>query len=166
MKDIKLRHSDLKTIKKEKLKDIIRKWDSEKWKDELGEKSSLLIYSHWKKRDAGRKHHIWQLASINNPEARTNNLILNDRNRLTNEDTKCIFCDRNIEDLKHILLWCPGYANIRKKSITLQRLNIEEENVIGQLLFEENRIQENEEIVYEMWMKRRSQRKNLLNAAN
>lgn len=43
---------------------------------------------------------------------------------------------------------------------------VEEENIIGQLLFEENGIPENKEIVYEMCMKRDSQRKNLLNAAD
>ncbi len=62
-------------------------------------------------------------------------------------------------------MWCPEYTNIRHKSIILQRPYIEEENITGQLLFEENRIQENKEIVYEMWKKRESQRKNLLNTA-
>ena len=33
-------------------------------------------------------------------KARTNNLRLNNRNRHNEGDTKCIFCDWNLEDLK------------------------------------------------------------------
>ncbi len=93
-------------------------------------------------------------------KARTNNLRLNDRNRHTDGDTKCIFCDWTLENLTHFLLWCPaGYNEIRLKSKVLQRPYIEnEENIIGQLLFNETNIQETKEIVYEMWKKREKQK--------
>ncbi len=99
-------------------------------------------------------------------KARTNNPRLNDRNRHTNGDNKCIFCDCNEEDLVHFLSWCPGCEEIRKKTILLQRPYIENEHdTIGQLLFNELKIQESKEIVYEMWKKRESQRKNVMEAA-
>ncbi len=55
---------------------------------------------------------------------------------------------------KKKLLWCLGYDEIRIKSILLQRPYIEnEEQIIGQLLFNELRIQETKDLVYEMWKK-------------
>ncbi len=67
---------------------------------------------------------------------------------------------------KNFLLWCPGYDEIRIKSILLQRPYIEnEEHIIGQLLFNELRIQETKDLVYELWKKREKQRKDLLDAA-
>ncbi len=84
-------------------------------------------------------------------KARTNNLRLNDRNRHTNGDTKCIFCDWISEDLSHSWLWCPGCEELRKNSLILQRPYIDqEESITGQLRFNEQKIQENKEIVYEM----------------
>ncbi len=63
------------------------------------------------------------------------------------------------------LLWCPGYDEIRIKSILLQRPYIEnEEYIIGQLLLNEL-IQETKDLVYERWKKREKQRKDLLDAA-
>ncbi len=84
-------------------------------------------------------------------------------NRHTKGDTKSIVCDWNVEDLKHFLSWCPGYQETRKNTILLQRPYIENEhNITGQLLFNELKIQEAKDIVHEMWQKRESQRKNVM----
>ncbi len=59
----------------------------------------------------------------------------------------------------HFLLWYSGYDKIRKKSILLQSPYIEnKENIIRQLLFNELKIQETKEILYEMWKKKVSER--------
>ncbi len=128
----------------------------------MAEKSSLSIYKNWKTVLAEEKIYDNRPSSEILFKARTNNLRLNDRNRHTNGDTKCLFCDWTLEDLKHFLLWCPaGYEEIRKKTILLQRPCTEnEEYIIGQLLFNEQTIQESKAIVYEMWKKREKQRKN------
>lgn len=163
MREINIQQSELITIKKEKLKNKIREWDSRKWQKEVEEKSSLSLYRNWKKEMAEEKIYDNRPSSQILFKARTNNLRLNNRNRHTGGDTKCIFCDWNMEDLNHFILWCPGYEDIRKQTILLQRPYIEkEENIIGQLLFSEQRIQESKELVYQMWIKRENQRKNLM----
>ena len=166
MKEINLNYPELRTIKKEKLKNKIIDWDSKKWQQEVAEKSSLAIYKNFKTILAEEKIYDNRPSSQVLFKARTNNLRLNDRNRHTNGDTKCLLCDWTLEDLKHFLLWCPGYTEIRKKTILLQRPYIEnEENLIGHLLFNEQSIHESKEIVYEMWKKREKQRKNEQDAA-
>ncbi len=57
-------------------------------------------------------------------------------------------------------------AEIGKKTILLQRPYREtEENIIGQLLFNELKIQESKDIMNEMWNKRESQQKFVMEAA-
>ncbi len=158
MDDINLNYSNLRTIKKEKLKKKITDWDTKRWQQEIAEKSSLYIYRNWKTVGSEEKIYDNRPSSVILFKARTNNLRLKDRNRHTDGDTKCIFCDWTLENLTHFLLCCPGYSEIRQKSKVFQRPYIEnEDNIIGQLLFNETNIQETKEIVYEMWKKREKQ---------
>ena len=83
-------------------------------------------------------------------KCRTNTLKLKDRNRFTNEETKCELCGNEKEDLKHFLLWCPAYSEVRQKNIKLQQPYQEEENTIGELLFGSN-IEETKETVHKFW---------------
>ena len=53
-------------------------------------------------------------------KCRTNSLILNDRNRFQNKDTKCA-CGYEKEDLKHFLLDCSLYTQTRSKIPALQQ---------------------------------------------
>ena len=46
VRGINLKHSKLKAIKKEKLKNIVREWDSKRWQKKVTEKSSLSVYKN------------------------------------------------------------------------------------------------------------------------
>ena len=91
---------------KEELKRHMKKWDDEKWKEEMTSKSSINLY---------RKHkqHIEEDPIYDNTpastilyQARTNTLPLNDRNRFGNTSTDCDLCQAETEDLEHFLLHC------------------------------------------------------------
>lgn len=47
--------------------------------------------------------------------ARLTILELNWRNRFKNESTRCGLCNHEIENLKHFLLYCKQYADIRQQ---------------------------------------------------
>ena len=105
-----LSYGDLKHLSKTEIKKKIREWDSRNWRKEVQERSSLKIYTEWKK-EIRREEDIYdnRPVSVIIYKARTNNLNLNDRNRHKNEDTKCLMCEHRVEDLIHFILWCPGY---------------------------------------------------------
>ncbi len=48
MREVNVKYFDLKTIKKEKLKDKIMEWDSKKWQQEIAGKSRVSVYKIWK----------------------------------------------------------------------------------------------------------------------
>ena len=94
-------------------------------------------------------------ASVIMYKARTNNLNLNDRNRHKNGDTKCVMCDCEVENLNHFILRCEGYWEERAKEPLFQQPYIEdEEHLIGQLLFQENKRDKVKEILYKFWRKK------------
>ncbi len=75
-------------------------------------------------------------------------------------------CDSELENLTHFLLQCPAYEIERKKILQIERLNTEEEeDILGELLFKEELIEETKPVIYEMWKKRERQRK-ILEATN
>ncbi len=55
------------------------------------------------------------------------------------------------EDLKHFLLWCPAYTEIREKITRLQQPYIEEEVIIGKYLFENIYTEKNKKEIYKFW---------------
>ena len=76
------------------------------------------------------------------------------------EDTKCMMCNENLEDLNHFMLWCTGYAEVRKEEPLLQQPFIEdEENLVGHLLFEKG--EEIKNILYKFWRIRDRKMKDL-----
>ncbi len=118
---------------------------------EMNEKSSLKIYRKWRKEIGGQEE------IYNNDQAseilcksRTNTLRLNDRKRFWNELTTCDMCGAELEDLKHFLLWCPAYTQERRNE-RLQQPYPEQEDVIGQYLFENKFIEETKRTLHTFW---------------
>ncbi len=115
----------------------------------MNEKTSLKIYIYrkWRK-EIGGQEEVYSNSQASEIlfKARTNNLNLNDRKRFWGEDTKCDMCRADKEDLKHFLLWCPAYTEIRGKITWLQQPYIED--IIGNYLFENIYIEETKKEIY------------------
>ncbi len=93
-------------------------------------------------------------------KARTNNLNFNERKRFWGDDTKCDMCGTDNEDMKHFLLWCPAYTEIRGKITRLQQPYIEdEEDIIGKYLFENIYIEEAKKEIYTCGLIREKRRR-------
>ncbi len=121
----------------------MRECDTTEWKQGVDEKSSFRIYREWRAEIGGQeKIQDNRQASDILFKCRTNTLKLNVRNIFLNEDTKCEMCGNENEDLKYYFLLCPAYSADGQKSIKLQQPYQEEENnIIGDLLFEKKTLE-------------------------
>ncbi len=69
-------------------------------------------------------------------------------------------CGAELEDLKHFMLWFPAYTQERIKSERLQQPYPEEDDdVIGQCLFENKLIEESKRTLQAFWKKREKKMK-------
>ena len=133
--EVKLHIGDVETNQKE----ICTMWDNEQWKSDINSKSTLKVYRHHKKQI--QEEHIYSNhpSSVIWYKARINALQLNDRNRHTNKETRCIICENEIEneDIYHFILYCPAYNTERSQIPELQQpYNNNKEEVLGHFLFD------------------------------
>ena len=107
-------------LNKNNIKEGLTQIDNTTWENAIKEKSSLTLYYEFKK--AMKEETIYNNSYASNLlfKCRTNSLILNDRNRFQNKDTKCA-CGYEKEDLKHFLLDCSLYTQTRSKIPALQQ---------------------------------------------
>ena len=131
LKEIGITITDVQTLTKPQIIKKIKNWDTENWRKEVSEKSTLRLYFSEKK---SVKEEKW----IDNTEGtkllirgRTNSLPLGWRKRFTNGVTQCPSCSCEVETLEHFLLECPEYLNIRSQTVFLQEIsgNSEEEKL-------------------------------------
>ena len=135
LKKLSINFEELKTLSKDNIKNRARKWDSNKWKEELKEKSSLKIYRAYKFEIKEEKFYDNRDSSKYLFQARTNTLPLNTSRRHTGGDTKCELCDNENEDLIHFLIDCKGLEHKRNKYIIQKNLNEDKEKMAGSILF-------------------------------
>ncbi len=60
-------------------------------------------------------------------------------------------CGAEREDLKHFMSWCPVYTQERRKSEGLRQPYTEEDDVIGQYLFDKKLIEETKRTLHTLW---------------
>ena len=149
----------MQTLTKPQIIKKIKNWDTENWRKEVSEKSTLRLYFSEKK---SVKEEKW----IDNTEGtkllirgRTNSLPLGWRKRFTNGVTQCPSCSCEVETLEHFLLECPEYLNIRSQTVFLQEIigNSEEEklkNILALVELTENEIKVRKTYLVKIWKKR------------
>ena len=154
IRELNIRHREIKNMSKLTLKKIINKYDTECWKEEMAKKSTLTIYRRFKKEIKGE-----QDLYDNTPAAtimyrcRSNSLYLNIKKKHQGGNTKCPFCGED-ETLQHFLLHCPNYSKERQELSSLQRPYIEdEEQIIGETLFGQHK-EAAKKSIYKMWRRR------------
>lgn len=80
-------------LESKEIKEKLNTWDTEQWRNEIHNKSSLQIYRTYKSNiHSEQELYDNSPASIILYKARTNNLNLNIRQRFQNENTSCVMC--------------------------------------------------------------------------
>ena len=159
-KDLNLSIEDICEMKRDKLEEKVRKWDSEQWKINMEPKKTLEIYRELKPNPEevkwfknGYKYAIMM-------QARSNSLNLGWRGISEDRNKLCRICELNsIETLTHFLVLCPSLQSIRNKHLLLQRPHIQDIGKIVKilLLYEQvDQISQNEliSILFEIWLRR------------
>lgn len=150
-----LKMNQIKNMTRETLKKHVKQWDGRQWRIEVESKTSLVIYYACKEEIEEEYCFDNNPSSIVYYRARSNCLALNDRKRHTKEDSTCVLCNQECEDIEHFLLLCPVYSTERVYSIHLQQPYNEKKNeIIGRFLFDKDDIEEKKETIYKMWRKR------------
>ena len=153
LNNIKAQSENIMSMTDEGIRERMKEWDTREWKKGMNEKSSLRIYRKWRT-EIGGQEKIYDNRQTSEIlyKCRTNTLKLKDRNRFRNEETKCEMCEEEKEDLKHFLLWCPAYSDVRQKNIKLQQpYKEEEDDIIGELLFGNENIEETKITIHKFW---------------
>lgn len=135
----------------------IKEWDTLKWRRELEEKSTLIIYRKFKQ-DIEEENWIDNTVETKLMlRARTNTLSLNWRNRYQGKNEKCPYNDCDIETLEHFLTECKGYENIRNQFHFTANYE-ERDNVIAEILLftkqKNSDIQQKKEYINNIWKAR------------
>ncbi len=134
MKKIDINLTQIIRLSKHNIIEKIKKWDTREWKEEIQTKSTLSIYSLYKR---NIKEESWvdnTLGSKLIMRARTNSLTLNWRNRFQKKSEQSLCCECETETLEHFLLDCEEYCDIRLNQSFLLNTNNENRNIIGNIL--------------------------------
>ena len=161
MKMFNLNKTKISKLKKEKINDMVKAWDTNCWRQEIESKTSLALYKEGKTeiRNEQAIYDNTYSTDIMFP-ARTNTLKLGWRKAHANESTKCPMCDEEEENLEHFILNCRGLQEIREISVMLQRPY--SESTMKKFLLSEKteqnseKIERNKRTLLSMWKKRKT----------
>ena len=151
LKKLNIQFEQINTLSKENIKNIARKWDTGKWKEDMQEKRSLKIYREFKLEIKEEKFYDNRESSKCLFQARTNTLPLNTKRRHTGGDTKCELCNNENEDLIHFLIECKGLEHKRNKQIMMKNQNQNKVAMVGSILFGKGDEEKTKHMIDMMW---------------
>ena len=151
LKKLNISFEELRILSRDNIKEKARKWDTERWKENMRKKSTLKIYRQFKLEIKEEKFYDNSDASKYLFQARSNSLQLNTRNRHTGGDTKCELCNNENEDLIHFLINCEGLEHKRNKAIIEENKNQSKEIMAGNILFRKGNKEEIKAMIQAMW---------------
>ena len=149
---------DMQRMTRQELVKKARQLDSERWNEEVQNKTSLTLYREWKNEVKEDLVYDNRPSSIILFKARTATLPLNDRKRHIGQSTECDLCGSELENTEHFLLECTDeeITEERRKATLLQRpMQENQAMIIGKFLFEPEEIEVKKDILYNMWKARK-----------
>ena len=152
MKEVNVSFGEMGKVSKQHLEEKIKLKDTERWKEEVRNKTTLELY--W-----NHKRHVKEESWMDNRpssaimyQARSGCLPVKERKRHWGEEGSCEVCGDGREDLEHFMLWCTGLQEKRNNIKEFQRPYTEEtKSIVGDFLFNDENITEKKEQLYEMW---------------
>ena len=159
---LNMKYEDIERKDKKEIKEIVREYDSNKWKEELGSKTSVKTYYSRKKEIKEEKIYDNRGSSVLLFRARANILGLNDRKRHLEEgrddkDTSCRLCKCENEDLTHFLINCEKLEEERNPRIMEKSKGSNDDITVGNILFdiEGEDLEDTKKMLTRMWNRRK-----------
>ena len=155
--ELKISWEDLKNMNKSTLKNMIKKYDSDKWIEGMTEKISLRYYIQGKEQVGYENCYRNNTNSIFLARARTNTLKLEEHKGrgIPGYDKTCKLCKRSEENIVHFTMDCEELEEIRNYNLIDSRLENSEERMITLLFYNDN-FQEIGYMLKRLWKKRRN----------
>merc|ERR1711888_45857 len=147
----------LYSMAKGEIKSIMRRYDTQAWRDNLEEKSTLKYYKEGKTKIGYELCYRNTINSMFLARARINSLKLEEamgRGKAFYNKT-CKLCKQGEEDLLHFLIECPALERKRNYEILDNRIQEPKDRLI-QCLFRQKRFQETGKMIREMLYARRN----------
>ena len=151
LKKLNIQFEEINTLSIENIKNISRKVDTRKWKEDMKVKSSLKIYREFKLEIKEEKFYDNRDSSKYFFQAKTNTLPLNTTRRHIGGETKCELCNYENEDLIHFLLDCKGLEHKRNVEIMRKNLKQSKEATAGSILFGKEDKEDIKDMIDKMW---------------
>ena len=142
---------------KGEIKNMIRRYDTQAWRDNLESKSTLKYYREGKTKIGYENCYRNNANSMFLARARINPLKLEEamgRGKKFYNKT-CKLCKQGEEDLLHFLIECPCLERKRNYNILDRNIQVPKDRLI-QCLFKQRKFQETGKMVKEMWYARRN----------
>ena len=136
---------------------MIRRYDTQAWRDNLEDKSTLKYYREGKTKIGYEYCYRNNANSMFFARARINSLKLEEaigRGKAFYNKT-CKLCKQGEEDLLHFIVECPALERKRNYDILDNRIQEPKDKLI-QCLFRQKRFQETGKMIKEMWYARRN----------
>ena len=149
----KFRNMDRNEIKKN-----IREWDTESWKEEMLNRSTMKWYREAKMRIKYDECYSNSKASRYLARARTNSLQLQEYYGRREEDTfdaTCPLCKKEDEDLEHFLVKCEKLEGKRNKEIMEEVKNMQPTQNTAYILFKLKNHESISDMIFAMWLFRK-----------
>ena len=117
MDDLGLSLEQIRILKKTEIENMITKWDSIKWRENMGEKRTMELYRNCKEKPEEVKWFRNDYKCSIMMQSRSNSLKLNWRALNENRDKSCQLCGANVETLEHFVIYCEKLQEDRSKPI-------------------------------------------------
>ena len=157
VRELGISWTELYDMTKGEIKSMIRRYDTQAWKDNLEDKSTLGYYREGKTKIGYEFCYRNNANSMFLARARVNSLKLEEaigRGKAFYNRT-CKLCNQGEEDLVHFIVECPTLERKRNYELLDRRIQVPKDRLI-QLLFRQNRFQETGKMIKNMWYTRRA----------
>ena len=162
LETLNIKYEDIERKDIKEIKEIVRKYDDNKWKVELESKPSVQTYFSRKKEIKEEKIYDNRWSSVLLFRARANVLGLNDRKRHKKKEqgdtnTSCRLCKGEYEDLNHFLINCKKLEQDRNPRLMEKHKGSNDDITVGNILFdiEGEDLEDTKKMLTRMWNKRK-----------
>ena len=157
VRELGISWTELFDMSKGEIKNMIRRYDTQAWRDNLENKSTLRYYREGKTKIGYEFCYRNNANSMFLARARANSLKLEEAIGRGNAfyNRTCKLCNQGEENLVHFIVVCPTLERKRNYELLDRRIQEPKDRLI-QLLFRQNRFQETGKMIRNMWYTRKA----------
>ena len=154
LKWVRISYDELVNMNRVQVDKKVKEYDGEIWRRKMATKSSLNIYSRYKKVVKEESVYDNRNSSVLLFQARTNTLNLNIEKRHKNEDTRCSLCKQEPEDAFHFIFSCSSLKSRRDTTLLNECKGNTKDDRLGVLLYEVEDMENVKRLLHRLWQYR------------